>query len=125
MTLITTYTAEERERRENLRMQCRADRHDMERQPEPPGWVRPHSQHWLGARKIMHKRCKVCGVWRHIAYTHRFTFLTAYYDNRPEGYLQEPGEGRVPREDVIRWEFEQVEKMEAKSKSKRRLRSVG
>jgi hypothetical protein len=110
MSLIETRSRKERERLEQIRMECRANRHTMRRQPPPPGWVRPHTGHWLGARKILHKRCKVCGSWRHIAFTHRFTYLTSYYDYS-DGYLQDPGEGRIPTEDLRRWEFEQVEAM--------------
>jgi hypothetical protein len=125
MALIETYTREERAQLKEMRMQCRANRHAMRAVPAPPGWVPPHTGNWLGAKKILHKRCPNCGTWRHIALTHRFTYLTSYYDY-PDGYLQDSGEGRIPPETLRRWEFEQVAaEVAAAAKPKRRLRSVG
>jgi hypothetical protein len=110
MSLIETRSRKERARLEQIRMECRANRHKMDRFPPPPGWVAPTTAYWRVAKKVLHKRCSVCGTWRHIAMTHRFTVLTSYYAH-PDGYLQDAGEGKISTESLRRWEFEQVEAM--------------
>lgn len=112
MTLIETYSKAERAAREAVRMECRASRHLMERLPAPTDWQMPSSHLWMGAKYILHKRCSRCGTWRHIAINHRGGLLATYYDY-PDGYLQEPGEGRMSSDDLRLWEVEQVEQMEA------------
>ena len=108
MSIIEPITPELRTERERIKMKCRADRHDMERLPAYAGWKPPESDYWKMAKYVLHKRCRHCGTWRHIAIDYRYCRLASYYE-QPEWYKREPGEGRMPSEDVLRWEIEDME----------------
>jgi hypothetical protein len=109
MSIVEILSPATRVERERVRMECRADGHTMRRQPvPPPGWQMPHSRLWLGAKSHLHKRCLVCGGWRHFAIDYRNRTLTSYYE-LPTWYYRETGEGRMLSEELRQWELEQVE----------------
>lgn len=117
MAIVETITKAERAERELIRLECRV-RHEMRRCPAPPGWTRPNSLYWRGAKRILHRWCPRCGTWRHIALNHRGGQLTSYYEH-PDWYRQEPGEGRITGDELRLWEVEQVEAMEQPKRMRR------
>lgn len=115
MELIERISPQVRAERDRMRMECRANGHTMRAAPAPPGWFPPNAV-WRGAKRHLHRRCRECGTWHHIAMRWGGGRVAAYYD-WPDWCRQEPGEGRIPSEKLRLWELEQVEGL---TKAKRR-----
>lgn len=106
---ILPFTPDTREEREFIRRECRALRHDMRRKLQgPTGWL-PRSS-WWGAKYVLHRQCKRCGTWRHIAVDHMGGKLDHEYV-WPEWYLQDEGEGRMDADALRLWEAKENEKL--------------
>lgn len=84
-------------------IECRAGGHAWRYVTAFAGWDSPSSARWAVAHYVLHKRCDVCGTWKHIAVGAKGERL-AYSYEYAEGYVRPAGQGSLDRDQLRLWE---------------------